>query len=203
MPKRLKAYQTSVGFFDVVIAAPSMKAAAEAWGIAIEEFRRGFAKQSDDPEIVSATMAKPGVVLKRPVGSSGAFTENPELPRHLLGTIADAARKTKPKKKTAKPRANPDVTNDRAAAHAFEREQRRREKAREKEEVAREKQRRIRERAIAKAETVLDQASRQHDAKVKQIERRRAALESRSQREEARWEKQKEKLEDAVRRARD
>src|SRR5687768_4725263 len=128
MPKQLKTYQTSVGFFDVAIAAPSMKAAADAWGITTEEFRRGFAKQTEDPAIVSATMAKPGVVLKRPVGSSGTFTENAELPRHLLGTIADAAPRTKPKKKTAKPQANRDVTDDRAAARAFEREQRRREK---------------------------------------------------------------------------
>ena len=43
----------------MAIAAPSMKAAAEAWGTKTEEFRRDFAKQTDDSEIVSATMAKP------------------------------------------------------------------------------------------------------------------------------------------------
>jgi hypothetical protein len=30
MPRRLKTYQTSIGFFDLAIATPSMKAAAEA-----------------------------------------------------------------------------------------------------------------------------------------------------------------------------
>ena len=30
MAKKLKVYQTSIGFFDLAIAAPSMKAAAEA-----------------------------------------------------------------------------------------------------------------------------------------------------------------------------
>jgi len=31
MVRKLKVYQTSQGFFDLVIAAPSMKAALEAW----------------------------------------------------------------------------------------------------------------------------------------------------------------------------
>jgi hypothetical protein len=32
MPRKLKTYQTSVGFYDLAIAAPSMKGALEAWG---------------------------------------------------------------------------------------------------------------------------------------------------------------------------
>jgi Pectate lyase superfamily protein len=32
MARRLKTYQTSLGFFDLAVAAPSMKAAAQAWG---------------------------------------------------------------------------------------------------------------------------------------------------------------------------
>jgi hypothetical protein len=32
MVRKLKTYQTSLGFFDQAIAAPSMKAALEAWG---------------------------------------------------------------------------------------------------------------------------------------------------------------------------
>jgi hypothetical protein len=31
MPRTFKTYQTSIGFFDLAVAAPSMKAAAEAW----------------------------------------------------------------------------------------------------------------------------------------------------------------------------
>jgi len=30
MPRRLKTYQTSLGFYDLAVAAPSMKAALEA-----------------------------------------------------------------------------------------------------------------------------------------------------------------------------
>jgi colicin import membrane protein len=77
MARRLKTYQTSSGFFDLAVAAPSMKAAAEAWGSRTNVFKQGFAKEVRDPAIVAATMAKPGVVLRRPVGSSGPFALSP------------------------------------------------------------------------------------------------------------------------------
>lgn len=80
MARKLKTYQTSLGFFDQAIAAPSMKAALEAWGADSNLFHQGAAKQSDDPDVIAATLAKPGVVLKRPVGSKGPFSEHPGLP---------------------------------------------------------------------------------------------------------------------------
>src|SRR6202161_3490794 len=83
MVRKLKTYQTSLGFFDQAIAAPSMKAALEAWGADSNLFHQGAAKESDDPEVVAATMAKPGIVLKRPVGSDGPFGEHAELPKNL------------------------------------------------------------------------------------------------------------------------
>jgi hypothetical protein len=84
MARKLKTYQTSVGFFDLAIAAPSMKAALEAWGSKTNLFHQGFAKETDDPAVVAATLAKPGVVLRRPVGSEGGFSEHAELPKNLL-----------------------------------------------------------------------------------------------------------------------
>ena len=83
MARKLKTYQTSLGFFEQAIAAPSMKAALEAWGADSNLFHQGAAKESDDPDVIAATMAKPGVVLKRPVGSSGPFKEHAELPRDI------------------------------------------------------------------------------------------------------------------------
>src|SRR5216684_657910 len=59
MAKKLKTYETSLGFFDLAIAAPSMKAALEAWGADSNLFHQGAAKQSEDPDVVAATMAKP------------------------------------------------------------------------------------------------------------------------------------------------
>ena len=73
MARKLKTYQTSLGFFDLAIAAPSMKAALEAWGADSNLFHQGAAKESHDPDVIAATMAKPGVVLRRPVGTDRAF----------------------------------------------------------------------------------------------------------------------------------
>jgi colicin import membrane protein len=199
MARRLKSYQTSLGFFDLAIAAPSMKAAAQAWGTRTDDFRRGFAKQTDDPAVVAATMAKPGIVLKRPVGSIGPFTEHAELPKDLVDKVKE--RPAKPRPKTKEPPAR--KLNDKAAREAaleFERAQKRRESARRKEEAAREKERKRREQVIAKAGRALEQAKRRHEIKVAEIDRERAALDRRLEAEEARWEKQKAKLETALRR---
>lgn len=77
MARKLKTYQTSLGFYDQAIATHSMKAALEVWGADSNLFHQGAAKETDDPEIVAATMAKPGVVLKRPVGSNGPSRSTP------------------------------------------------------------------------------------------------------------------------------
>src|SRR6202171_6194690 len=83
MAKKLKTSQTSLGFFDLAIAAPSMKAALEAWGADSNLFHQGAAKETDDPGVIAAAMKKPGVVLRRAVGSDGPFGEHAELPTDL------------------------------------------------------------------------------------------------------------------------
>jgi hypothetical protein len=151
MLRKLKTYQTSLGFYDLTIAAPSMKAALVAWGAGSNLFHQGFAKETDDPDVVAATMAKPGVVLRRPAGSSGRFAEHSELP-----DLNDEA--SGPKKKARRPepklRAAPKVSdeNARKAAVEFEREQKRRDAERREEEAAREKERTKREKLVAKAQ---------------------------------------------------
>ena len=195
MARKLKTYQTSVGFFDLAIAAPSMKAAAEAWGSQTDIFRRGFASETHEPAIVAA--------LRRPVGSNGAFSEHAELPKDLpIDKVEERPTKPRPKAKEA-PGREVDDEAARKAALAFEREQQRRDRARRKEEAARERSRKRQEEAIAKADRSLEAAKRVHEAKVKKIEKDRAALDKRSQAEAARWKKQKEKLENALSRARD
>src|ERR687897_948901 len=104
MAKKLKTYQTSVGFFDLAIAALSMAAALRAWGSKTNLFQQGFAKETDDPAIVAATLAKPGVVLRRPVGSDGAFSEHAKLPKELpIEKVRE--RPTKPRATKRKPPA--------------------------------------------------------------------------------------------------
>src|SRR5687768_602958 len=202
MARKLKTYVTSLGFFDLAIAAPSMAAALRAWGSDANLFQQGFAKETDDPAIVAATVAKPGVVLRRPVGSDGAFSERAELPKELpVDKVKE--RTAKPRAPTVEPPAQKVDQAAREAALALERERQRRDRERRKEEIAREKERKRREQAIAKAEAALEEARRDHEAKLEQIERDRAALDRRSQAEDARWEQQKETLETALRRARD
>jgi colicin import membrane protein len=203
MARRLKTYQTTLGFFDLAVAAPSMKAAAEAWGSNLNVFNKGFAKETHDPAIVAATMAKPGVVLRRPVGSNADFSEHAKLPKDLpIDKVKERPTKPRPKaKELAGPKGDDEAARE--AALAFEREQKRRDTARRKEEAAREKERKRREQVIAKAERALEEAKRDHETKAEEIENDRAALDRRSQAEDARWEKQREKLEIALRRARE
>jgi hypothetical protein len=184
--------------------APSMKAALEAWGADSNLFHQGAAKQSDDPEVIEATMTAPGVVLKRPVGSSGPFREHAELPTDLVG---DGGSKKPGRKVTArKPQKHPKRTNDQAAdqkaALAYEKEQKRRDRERAKEDAARQKERERRQRAVEKAQGVLDAARRKHEEKAADIQAQIQTLEQRSRTEEAHWEKEKARLEAALRRAR-
>jgi colicin import membrane protein len=201
MPRKLKTYQTSLGFYDLAIAAPSMRAALEAWGAGSNLFHQGVAKESGDPEVVAATISKPGVVLRRPVGSDGPFREHADLPTDLAGD----GPKHRPKKTLAKAKEQvPRTTDDKAArkaALAFEREQRRRENQRRKEEAARERQRQQRNQAIARAQAALEMSEREHHKRVATIEAERNALEKKSQAEDARWAKEKDGLERALRRS--
>jgi colicin import membrane protein len=200
MARKLKTYQTSLGFFDLAIAAPSMKAALEAWGAGSNLFHQGVAWETDDPDVVAATMSKPGVILKRPAGSSGRFAEHSDLP---TGEEAEVGREKRRRPK-AKNRQPPKISEKaaRQAALDFEREQKRNEAKRRAELAAEAKKRERRERAVAKAQAAFDEAERDHDARVAAIEADRAAVEKRVQDEQARWEKQKEKLAAVLRRAR-
>ena len=204
MARKLKTYQTSLGFFDQAIAAPSMKAALEAWGADSNLFHQGAARESDDPDVVAATMAKPGVVLKRPVGSTGPFREHAELPAKLGvgGKPKKAPRKPegrKPKKDAARP---VDEVAERKAALAYEREQKSRERERATEEAAKQKARERRQQAIDKAQAALDKAERDHAERAAAIQAEVEALEKRSRTEDDRWEKEVERLQAVLRRAR-
>jgi len=200
--RKLKTYTTSAGFFDLAVAAPSMKAALEAWGSTSNLFHQGFARLSDDPKTVAATMAKPGVILRRPVGSNRAYTEQADLPN-----IEDISRAVRPAPKQPSTSTRPapppaDGKAGRAAVVAFDREQKRRERQSRREEAARKKERERREQAVAAAEAVLGEAERAHAARIADIEKARAALDRRLAAEEAHWKKKREQLDGALRQAR-
>ncbi|MGY3647580.1 type IV secretory pathway VirB10-like protein [Bradyrhizobium sp. LM4.3] len=186
MARKLKTYQTSLGFFDLVMAAPSMKAALEAWGADSNLFHQGAAKESHDPDVIAATMAKPGVVLRRPVGTDRPFSEHAELPTDLGGVgPTKAARKPKgPRAKKPSPRPV-DKDAERKAALAFEKEQKRHQLEQAKEETARQKDRERRQQAVDKAQAALDKAEQEHAKRAAAIQAEVEALEKRSQAEKS------------------
>ncbi|MET4524036.1 cell envelope biogenesis protein TolA [Bradyrhizobium sp. JR18.2] len=201
MARKLKTYQTSLGFYDLAIAAPSMKAALEAWGAGSNLFHQGHAKETDEPDVVAATMAKPGVVLKRPAGSSGPFAEHADLPDlDDGGANPKKSRRPEPKRRAA---VKISVEDSRKAAAQFERERKRRDAERLREGAVREKERAKREKAIAKAQAALDAAQREHEIRSEVLDAERRQLEKRVEGEDARWEGEREKLKDALRRARE
>jgi colicin import membrane protein len=157
-------------------------------------FYQGVAKETGEADVVAATMSKPGVVLKRPAGSSGRFAEHSEF-RH-----GRAKRPPKPEK-----RAPPKIgeAGARKAAQEFEKGERRREAERRREEAAQAKQREKRQRAVAKAQAALDKGKGEHDEKVAALEAERDAVDERLQTEETRWERESEKLKAALRLARE
>jgi colicin import membrane protein len=198
VPRKLKTYQTSLGFYDLAIAGPSMKAALEAWGAGSNLFHQGAAKETDDPDVIAATMAKPGVVLRRPAGSNGPFAEHSDLP---TGDELEHPRKRRSKaKKSSAPKISEKAA--RKAAVDFEQERKQREAERRRGLAEEVKKRERRDRAVAKAQAALDKAEREHGARAGAIEAERDSLEKRAQGEEARWQKEKEKLTAALRLAR-
>lgn len=157
MARKLKTYITSLGFFEHAIAAPSMKAALEAWGADSNLFHQGAAKESTDPDVVAATMKKPGVVLKRPART----VRSASMPNCLRTSAGTQGRKARRRRKAKKPSAKPDKAADRKAAQAYERERQRREREENKEEAARQKARERRQLAIDKAQAAPDDANAQ------------------------------------------
>ena len=203
MPRKLKTFTTSLGFFELAVAAPSMKAALEAWGSKSNLFHQGLAKEAQDPAIIAATMAKPGVVLRRAVGSNDTFNKNAALPRDLgIRAVKQTTTRVRSTANGSQARKLDDKATI-AAALAFEKEEKRRERERQREAVKQEKQRKQRELATAQAEKALEEAKNIHQTKIEEIERARSELDKKLQAEEASWQRQRAKLEAILARARD
>lgn len=217
MARKLKTYITNLGFFELALAAPSMKAALDAWGMGHNAFHQGFAKETHDPKIVAAAMARPGVVLRRPVGTKGAFAENAALPKQLWSVTPPkpepAKAKTKPKAqkpkahKPKKPKSKKEEKADRAAILSFEKAKARRDRARQqqeaREEAKQERERAQRQRGTEKAEAALARAKQRHDDAMAAIEKERDKLDRRAALENERWDAEREDLKHDLRRAKD
>jgi hypothetical protein len=107
---KLKVFRMAVGFHDAFVAAPSQKAAAEAWGSDASVFSRGEAELVTDPKLTEEPLANPGKVIKRLRGTA-------EEQIAALGPD-EAPKPAKPSKAVPKPKPRPS----RSALEEAERE---------------------------------------------------------------------------------
>jgi flagellar motility protein MotE (MotC chaperone) len=68
--QKLKVFRTPIGFHDAYVAAPSRKAALEAWGADSNIFAQGIAEEVTDPKLMEEPLARPGKVIRRARGSA-------------------------------------------------------------------------------------------------------------------------------------
>jgi len=105
MPK-IKVFTANLGFYETAVAARSQKMALAHWGVTRDLFQECSAKETHDPKAVQAAMRKVGLVVRRPIGSNGAFEERADAERTLLKTLSSKARGAKPPA-TRSPRTPP------------------------------------------------------------------------------------------------
>jgi len=155
--RRLKVFRTAIGFHDAYVAAPSRKAALEAWGSDRDLFRIGAAEEVTDEALIREARARPGEVIKRKRGSAAEHVA--ALPKRKSPTAGTA-----PAEAREKPSPRPSRTKlDRAQAAVD----------------AAEKQRRRQLDRLAKEEAALARKRRQlvadWDRKILEFERARDA----------------------------
>jgi hypothetical protein len=96
MPRTLKVFRTPIGFHDAYVAAPSQKAALEAWGTDANLFARGTAEQVTDPKLMAEPLKHPGEVIRVSRGDLKAQLK-------ALGPRSDSRKGTAKKEQTAEP----------------------------------------------------------------------------------------------------
>jgi hypothetical protein len=107
MPRRLKVFEARLGFYDIVVAAPSQAAALRAWGIHQNLFADGEARVCEDAKAIKAALAHAETPLRRPAGSSKAFGLEPGLP-HVPKAPRPAAKRGAKSPPSAKSNPKPD-----------------------------------------------------------------------------------------------
>lgn len=114
----LKVFRTPIGFHDAYVAAPSRKAALEAWGADKDLFASGSAELVTDPALTAEPLATPGAVVTRSRGSLADHLKaaGRSKPASTAKPAKEAARTAPPQRVRApKPRPRRDAL-DRAEA---------------------------------------------------------------------------------------
>lgn len=107
MARKLKVFSAQMGFVRAVVAAPSRKAALEAWGVRDDLFARGTAEEVTDPALVEEALASPGEVLQKPIASGAELISAAETKKAGRSAAEPTAPKSPASKTTAKPRPPP------------------------------------------------------------------------------------------------
>ena len=111
-PTKLKVFRMPIGFHDAYVAAPSQKAAVEAWGSEKDVFARGEAELVTDPALMEEPLASPGKIVKRLRGTA-------EEQIAALGASEPDAKAPAKTKKAAKPKPRPSRAKLEAAEEAL------------------------------------------------------------------------------------
>jgi hypothetical protein len=104
-PGRLKVFMTQIGFHNWLVAAPSQKAALEAWDVRENLFAIGAASLVTDEDCIALAMKTPGVPV--PVDAAHAFakaTKVLRLDEHRARKTLPVARPAAPARKKPAPR---------------------------------------------------------------------------------------------------
>ena len=160
--QKLKVFRTPIGFHDAYVAAPSQKAALEAWGADSNIFAQGIAEQVDDPKLMEEPLARPGEVIRRLRGSAEEHVA--ALPKESRKKEKDPT-PTPPLKERGKAKRPPKPSRDEvdAAEAAIEKaEKKQRKKLREIDEEMRALERKRRE-LQRKHETERDKLGEKRD----------------------------------------
>jgi hypothetical protein len=171
MPRKLKVFRTSTGFHDAYVAAPSRKAALEAWGADADLFARGVAEQVTDRKLMAAPLDRPGEVIKVSRGDLSAQLKalGPRKKPKAKAKAGQPDEATgKPRKPAARPKPPPRRDKVDAAENALKQ---------------------ARARHAKEAKTLEDQ----RDA----IERKLEALRARQEKETARLERKRDEAREA------
>jgi hypothetical protein len=165
MPRaqKLKVYCTPIGFHNAYVAAPSQKAALEAWGSDANLFARGVAEQVTDPKLMAEPLAEPGKVIRKLRGTAE---------EHVAALPAD---KAKAPKRATRPKPPPSraalETAEQALADLEEQQSEERARLEEREaELARER-REMDKRQAAERDRLEQQLDRARQSYARAVER--------------------------------
>ena len=126
MARTLKVYRMPVGFHDAYIAAPSQKAAVEAWGSDQDVFARGQAELVSDAALTEEPLASPGKVIKRLRGTAAeqiealGKAEQPTTRKKAASPASAPKSVSKPPPSRAKLRKAEEALRSAGARHADE-----------------------------------------------------------------------------------